>query len=184
MTHGERFDVVYSYKAQLKKIISRSLFRCKFKEDILQDFFLKIFNSANLPDDKIEILRFCITSLKNLIIDIKRSGKYTLLEETNKTNLDCTDNTALLENIRVEYTNITTDNHFEIFTDLLDDCLLDSYKSLSLLDQKIMINFFLLGFTMREIGIDLRIPMHFIKGSIYKFRQKCGINVNINSDLF
>ena len=182
MTSQEKFESIYKNQDIFLLKIKRQI-GVTYKEDILQDFYIKILSCDTLPNNAIELLKFSHTVLNNLIIDIKKLNRYIFINNLNEisTNLDHKEE-SLSHLKSCSSLDINIKNYSEcesVFIDSLDDCLLESYNKTTKVNQIILIDYYLMQYTMKELGVKNNIPIQTVKNIIYKFRQRCGININI-----
>lgn len=178
MTQEEQYRIVVSYDTIFKNIINKNLPRHKFKEDILQDFYLRIFKCNSLPKEAIEILKFCKTVLKNLMLDALKYKKYKLISEMNETiGIERNEDDIEVYSFQSNSDGLNSYKDYEqFFKDSLDDCLIDAYEALSEFDKLILIEHLLLGYTAKEVGERNNTYRQTVKNVVYKFRKDCGIN--------
>ena len=79
----KQIQQIMQYDDIFRRMINKHLHSHSFKDDILQDFYIKIINTAKLPEDDLEVLKFCKTALKYMIIDSKKLKKYSTIEGFN-----------------------------------------------------------------------------------------------------
>lgn len=176
----EQKKTVLEYDIIFKKILNKNIPNNKFKEDILQDLYFKIFNCNTLPIDKIEILKFCKTTLKNLIIDSKRYNKYKLISQTNEIfGIDRDEDDITVYSYQEQIVNFQIlEEQESFFTNNLNDCLLQSYFLMNGFEKVLLIEYFLLGFTAKDLANKYNILRQTVKNTVRKFRQSCEININ------
>lgn len=183
MTKEEQHRIVLGYDSIFKNIINKNISKHKFKEDILQDFYLRILKTANLPKEEIEILKYCKTVLKNLMIDSLKYKKYKLITDTNESlGIERDEDDIVIYDIQSNPENIQDLNDFnkceQFFIDVLDDCLLESYNNMGTFDKVLLVEHLLLGYTAKDLGKKYNILMQTVKNVVRKFRQSCNININ------
>jgi DNA-directed RNA polymerase specialized sigma24 family protein len=187
MTLEEKMKIVYSYQDIFQKIVNKNIPNNKFKEDLIQDLYIKLFRSKSLPEDPIEILKFSKTSLKNLMFDSHKHRKYKLISEIhdvigierNEDNIDdyVTEHSFQLTPEQL----IDTDSQEEIeecFKAALDDCLLEAYEKFNSLEKSILVDRLYSGWTEKDLADKHNILRQTVKNIVRSFRQHCGIDIN------
>ena len=146
MTQEEKIQCILDNEKIYKGMLFKNIPGHSFRDDILQDFYLKMFKSKNLPDTPLEILKFSKTSLVNLFIDSKKEKRYKLIEEyLNPLQLDRDEDLDDLKEGAYEITNthLIDSDPEKFFIANLDDCLLSAYQKRTVEEKEILLLYFL-----------------------------------------